>query len=108
MAVPKVGSLWTKKDPIREAGELQCKIPDSDDTKEIQPFCPDALKGRRLSYNRCHRRRAHIHSMSRDLADKIIHPPKKAPTFKNKSILSIRKKDGDDESRGPQYLRRGN
>jgi len=51
--------------------------------------------------------------MSRDLADKIIHPPKKAPIFLlNKSMLSIRKKekedDGDDESRGPQYLRRRN
>lgn len=81
MAVPKVGSLWTKKDAIREAGELQCKIPDSDDTKEIQPFCPDALKGRRLSYNRCHRRRAHIHSMSRDLADKNNPSSKKSTYF---------------------------
>lgn len=48
--------------------------------------------------------------MSGDLADKIIHPQKKKHLpFKNKSILSIRKKekedDGDDESHGPQSLR---
>lgn len=91
--------------PEGKPEELRCKTLDRDYTKEIQPFCPDASKVMRLGDDSCRRRRAHIHSMSRDLADKMIHPPTKAPLKKkNKSISYIREKekeddgDGDDES----------
>lgn len=113
-AALRVGVPRTKSDAIRKPEELQCKILDRDNTKEIRPFCIDASKVMRLSYDRCHGRRIHIHSMSRYLADKIIHlqktPVKKKSLFcvlggkKKKKI--IMKAWADCEV--PQYLRRKN
>lgn len=75
--------------PEGKPEELRCKTLDRDYTKEIQPFCPDASKVMRLGDDSCRRRRAHIHSVSRDLADKMIHPPTKAPLKKKISPFRI-------------------
>lgn len=81
-----------KEMPEGKPEELRCKTLDRDYTKEIQPFCPDASKVMRLGDDSCHRWRAHIHSMSRDLADKMIHPPKKAPLKKVSPFRILGKK----------------
>lgn len=93
-AALRVGVPQTKSDAIRKPEELQCKILDRDNTKEIRPFCIDASKVMRLSYDRCHGRRIHIHSMSRYLADKIMHLQK--TPVKKKPILCIRGKKEED------------
>lgn len=79
-------------DDIRE--ELQCKSLDRGCTKESKPFCSDAPKIMRLSYDRYHGR-IHIHFMSRYLANKIIQLQKSffcCFFFLNKSILCVRRK----------------